>query len=437
MHRRRRKQRHWTKQQPELVLAHSDKSDGKIDDRKSTGHPPTPPQSRVKLKQKINKKLNCFGKLKGSGNGTRHRFSHFIRPDQEIHPFLPAQEGRSGKQKKDPGWIHRNNLLMDSGASISILFNRYFLDYILPLTRFKEINSGGGQFKSKFSRSLTKALHHLPLPKKGYLYNQDAVANILSMAKVSDEYRITMDTNIDNAIYVHNDDGSYIRFHRTNQNVYEIQIGDCTDMEECHALTTVKENGMQYSALDQKRAEAVQSLQEQLGFPSDTDLANAIDYNVIQNCQFNRRDIRIANNIFGPSVAAIKGKSTRHQNKMKQSDIITDIPQEILDNYEDVHLDINIMFVNKCAYFTSILRHIGLIHCVPIASRESKRVANAMQRIIDQYRSRGFKVTTVDGDNKFKGMDKWMTDKSITLNTCDTNVHVLTIDNRFATASGL
>ena len=77
------------------------------------------------------------------------------------------------------------------------------------------------------------------------------------MAKVSDEYRITMDTDIDNAIYVHNDDGSYIRFHWTKQNVYEMQIGDGTDMEECHALTTVKENGMQYSALDWKRVEAV------------------------------------------------------------------------------------------------------------------------------------------------------------------------------------
>ena len=158
------------------------------------------------------------------------------------------------------------------------------------------------------------------------------------------------------------------------------------------------------------------------------DLANAIDYNILRNCQLNQRDIQIANNIFGPSVAAIKGKSIRQQNKMKRSDIITDLPQEILDAYEKVHLDINIMFVNKCAYFTAISKHIGLIYCVPIASRENKQVADAMQRIIDQYRSRRFKVTTVNGDNEFKGMDKWMTDKSITLNTCDTNEHVPTIE---------
>ena len=81
------------------------------------------------------------------------------------------------------------------------------------------------------------------------------------------------------------------------------------DMEECHALTAVKENRIHYLALDRKWAEAVQSLQERLGFPSDTDLANGIDYSVIENCQLNQRDMQIANNIFGPSVAAIKGKA--------------------------------------------------------------------------------------------------------------------------------
>ena len=118
---------------------------------------------------------------------------------------------------------------------------------------------------------------------------------------------------------------------------------------------------------------------------------------------------------------------------MKQSDIITDLPKEILDAYKKLHLDINIMFINKYAYFTAISKHIGLIHCCPIASQDNKQVTNVMQRIIDQYRLWGFKVTTVDGDNEFAGMDKWMTDKSITLTTCDTNEHIPIIKrtNRF------
>lgn len=52
---------------------------------------------------------------------------------------------------------------------------------------------------------------------------------------------------------------------------------------------------MHYSVLYRKRAMAVQSLQEQLGFPSDVDLSNTIDYNILRTCQFNCRDIKITN----------------------------------------------------------------------------------------------------------------------------------------------
>ena len=132
-------------------------------------------------------------------------------------------------------------------------------------------------------------------------------------------------------------------------------------------------------------------------------------------------------------MATIKGKSTRQQNKIKRSDIITDLPKEILDAYGKVHLDINIMFVNKCAYFTAISKHIGLIDCCPISSCDNKRVVNFIQHIIDQYKLHGFKVSTIEGDNEFAGMDEWMTDKTITLTTCDTNEHKPSIErtNRF------
>ena len=52
---------------------------------------------------------------------------------------------------------------------------------------------------------------------------------------------------------------------------------------------------------------------------------------------------------------------------MKCPDIVTDIPKEILDAYKKIHLDIDIMFVNKFAYFTAILQHIGLINYCVIA----------------------------------------------------------------------
>lgn len=104
-----------------------------------------------------------------------------------------------------------------------------------------------------------------------------------------------------------------------------------------------------------------------------------------------------------------------------------------MDVYGKVHLDINIMFVNNCNYFTAILQYVGLIQYYAIASHVNRRVVNAMMHTIEQYNKSVFTVCLVHGDNEFIPLDEWFTDKKITLMTCDMNTHVPTIEhtNRF------
>ena len=110
-----------------------------------------------------------------------------------------------------------------------------------------------------------------------------------------------------------------------------------------------------------------------------------MEYNVLGACDFNRRDIRIAEKIFGPNAAAMKGKTTNSKSKMEvQEKITTDVPEHILKEYKDVHVDIDIMYVNKIPFFTAISRNIKLIHCRAIASRNKKRVQDAMDEMIKE-----------------------------------------------------
>ena len=77
------------------------------------------PCSQVK---KRTKKFNCFGN--SCGQEKRINFNYIIHPDQAVHPILPAHTGRSGKQKRyGCGWVHCNNILLDSAASIPLMFN--------------------------------------------------------------------------------------------------------------------------------------------------------------------------------------------------------------------------------------------------------------------------------------------------------------------------
>ena len=43
-------------------------------------------------------------------------------------------------------------------------------------------------------------------------YNGDLIANILSMSEVAQDRRLTMDTSVENAIWLHCDDGQILNF---------------------------------------------------------------------------------------------------------------------------------------------------------------------------------------------------------------------------------
>ena len=96
--------------------------------------------------------------------------------------------------------------------TIAIVFNGDLLDAIFTLNYLKGIHAGGGNLQANQTGSLTKALHHLLLTKEGYKFHPDAVSNLVSMAVVSNYHCIVIDTDVDNAIYVFNDNRTYIRF---------------------------------------------------------------------------------------------------------------------------------------------------------------------------------------------------------------------------------
>jgi hypothetical protein len=83
-------------------------------------------------------------------------------------------------------------------------------------------------------------------------------------------------------------------------------------------------------------------LREVLACPSDIDLANAVEHNVIGSNPFTRRDIRIAKKIFGPDVPAMKGKTVKRKSKMPREDDISDIPSNIIKEYSKIHLSVKL-----------------------------------------------------------------------------------------------
>ena len=190
------------------------------------------------------------------------------------------------------------SITLDSASSINLFKDKSLLDGIKTNNKLKlKVRTSDSTFHVEEVGIPNKAIQHLPLSTTDdYYYYPNGVTNILSLALLAKNKRVYMDTAVENAFYVYNEDGSYIRFVPASNGMYCLDVGP--NNEPCvMAVQTVKDEQSKFSNIDCTRAEAVRKLQEVLACPSDYDLANAVENNVIGNTPFTRRDVRIAKQI--------------------------------------------------------------------------------------------------------------------------------------------
>ena len=195
--------------------------------------------------------------------------------------------------------------------------------------------------------------------------------------------------------------------------------------------STVEGEGSKFSNIDQTRAKAVRELQEVLASPSDYDLANAVENNIVGSTPFTRRDIRIATVIHGRNVAALKGKTTKSPSKMPNPDEVTDLPQHIVKHYSQVNLYIDVMHVNGFMFLVGVSKHIGRIQCVCIRKKNREKFLEAILAMIREYRSRSvFNVVTIGADKAFDAVKSELEDApyNVSLTTCDADRHVEVVE---------
>jgi hypothetical protein len=209
-----------------------------------------------------------------------------LTPAFELSATVQTLETRSEDKNVGP----RATIALDSGSSIHIFKDSFLLtDIHSDDKRSIGVRTTDSNFRVNNIGRLCDDLNTLPLPSEGYYYYPKGVANILSLAMIAETKRVVMDSAIDNAIYVFNEDGSYIRFAETPNGMFCIDINTDNDDHVVMAHQTVKGESAHFSAIDCRRAAKVRDLQEGLACPSDFDLANAIEHNVIGNNPFEKR----------------------------------------------------------------------------------------------------------------------------------------------------
>jgi hypothetical protein len=147
-------------------------------------------------------------------NDHKHDDLNYLMDVTKAEDFVSAQHDIA----INPLWI-----LLDSQASCNIICNPDMVCDIM-----KEPNGESITLHCNAGVMVIDTIATLPGFGTVWFY-ADGIANILSLACVSDKYRITMDTKKEQAFLVHKPDGSTRKFKRTTYNLYACNIAEATN----------------------------------------------------------------------------------------------------------------------------------------------------------------------------------------------------------------
>jgi len=120
-------------------------------------------------------------------------------------------------------------------------------------------------------------------------------------------------------------------------------------------LTTVTNNKAQFSRRKIEGADKARALYRKIGRPSQQQLEQILAKNLIRNCPVTVDDAKRALLIYGPNVAALKGKITKGPSQHVPTFNPVQVLGFILQHHSDVTLCMDIFYVQGHPFFTPSL----------------------------------------------------------------------------------
>jgi hypothetical protein len=125
---------------------------------------------------------------------------------------------------------------------------------------------------------------------------------------------------------------------------------------------------------------------------------------------------------------SLKGKSTGGKATHIEINHPTPIPIKIMNKYHLITLAIDIMFLNNIPFLTSISQHIGFGTAERLIHRQATSIVKAIKGLCHVYSLRGFKISTILGDNEFEPLRGELSELHIQLNVVAVDKHVPEIE---------
>ena len=336
---------------------------------------------------------------------------------------------------EDEPYYHLKDLIiLDNGSTAHTMMNPDMVENIRPSQQILKMKTNAG------TKNMTLQADVRELGTVWYDANQ--IANIFGFASLKDTYRITYDSDKEDAFLVHLPD-KIIKFERTPEGLYAFKPPkrfieknrerkgysnesetDDTQIVVSNLVSTLAENRKRYTHREFLRAKEARALYYNCGFPTVETYKHALRSKIIQNCKVTIEDVNIAEDIFGPDMSAIKAKWTRTKPKPVKNDTI-EIPTELIAQHHNLRLCIDIMYINNIPMMTGVDTTIPFRSLVCVNSMTADEFYKAIDEIFRHYNGAGFLIGQIDCDRQFKPlMNKVKDELSVHMNYTATDDHV-------------
>ena len=330
-------------------------------------------------------------------------------------------------EKKARGGLLKSRVYLDSCATFNQMVDRQTLTNVYESDDHLVAHCNSGTTTTNLKGAFGKLDCWL---------NEDWIANLLSVPELKKlGYRITYDS-VDGFTQVTPPGASHdgprtIRFHEDEKGLPFIDIDRDAVVFSQTMVDTVRGNMEGFTKKEKIKAKLAYEARGMVGHMSERDFDFLVSNQKLDNMPFTFTDLQNSKRMFGPSLAAVRGKTVRVAPERVVTDLVA-IPRDFMLLHKNVVLVCDIMFVNNVAFLITMSRGIKFITVECLTSRSAKHIAYSLKNVMKLYGRNGQNVQTILTDMEFTSVIDPLLGKTV-VNTTAAREHVAEIERSIRT----